>query len=112
MPTVGAICYAVLRYEAKGEPEKLLGVALDALSLDSENECLVVAADDAALRQTRGFDRDAPPLHDPTRCSRAPRSSAAPCSVVGAPTAPPFEAATTAARGLHEDQGAEKDHYD
>ena len=56
-----SICYAVLRYEAKGEPEKLLGVALDALSLDSENECLVVAADDAALRQARGFDRDAPP---------------------------------------------------
>ena len=44
-----------------GEPEKLLGVALDALSLDSENECLVVAADDAALRRARGFDRDAPP---------------------------------------------------
>ena len=44
-----------------GEPHKLLGVALDALSLDSENECLVVAVDDAALRQARGIDRDNPP---------------------------------------------------
>ena len=56
------IRYAVLRYEAAGEPNKLLGVALDALSLDSENECLVVAVDDEALRQAPGFDRDAPPV--------------------------------------------------
>ena len=55
------ICYAVLRCEIDGEPEKLLGVALDALTLDSENECLVVAADDDALRRARGFDREAPP---------------------------------------------------
>jgi hypothetical protein len=55
------ICYAVLRYEVPGEPHKLLGVALDALSLDSENECLVVAADDDALRRAPGFDREAPP---------------------------------------------------
>ena len=56
-----SICYAVLRYEVPGEPHKLLGVALEALSLDSENECLVVAADDDALRRAPGFDRDAPP---------------------------------------------------
>ena len=56
-----SICYAVLRYEVKGEPEKLLGVALDALTLDSENECLVVSADKNALRLAPGFDRDAPP---------------------------------------------------
>ena len=56
-----SICYAVLRYEVPGEPHKLLGVALDALSLDTENECLVVAADDDALRRARGFDREAPP---------------------------------------------------
>ena len=56
-----SICYAVLRYEAPGEPHKLLGVPLDALSLDSENECLVVAADDDALRRASGFDREAPP---------------------------------------------------
>ena len=56
-----SICYAVLRYEIAGEPHKLLGVALDALSLDSENECLVVAADDDALRRAPGFDREAPP---------------------------------------------------
>ena len=56
-----SICYAVLRYEPPNGPEKLLGVALDALTLDSENECLVIAADDDALRRARGFDRDAPP---------------------------------------------------
>jgi sporulation protein YlmC with PRC-barrel domain len=56
-----SICYAVLRYEAPGEPHKLLGVPLDALTLDSENECLVIAADDDALRRARGFDREAPP---------------------------------------------------
>jgi sporulation protein YlmC with PRC-barrel domain len=56
-----SICYAVLRYEAPGEPQKLLGVPLDALTLDSENECLVIAADDEALRRARGFDREAPP---------------------------------------------------
>jgi len=55
-----SICYAVLRYEVPGEQHKLLGVALEALTLDSENECLVVAADDAALRSARGFDREAP----------------------------------------------------
>jgi sporulation protein YlmC with PRC-barrel domain len=56
-----SIRYAVLRYEVPGEPHKLLGVALDALSLDSENGSLVVAVDDEALRRARGFDRDAPP---------------------------------------------------
>jgi sporulation protein YlmC with PRC-barrel domain len=56
-----AILYAVLRYEPTGEDPKLLGVELDALVLDSENECLVVAADDGALRRAHGFDRDAPP---------------------------------------------------
>jgi len=58
-----SICYAVLRYEVAGEPHKLLGVALDALTLDSENECLVVAADDEALRRAPGFDRETPPAH-------------------------------------------------
>jgi hypothetical protein len=56
-----SICYAVLRYDVPGEPEKLLGIALEALSLDTENECLVVAADDDALRSAHGFDREAPP---------------------------------------------------
>lgn len=56
-----SICYAVLRYEAPSGDEKLLGVAFDALTLDTENECLVVAADDAALLAARGFERDAPP---------------------------------------------------
>ena len=56
-----SICYAVLRYEVPGEQHKLLGVGLDALTLDSENECLVVSADDDALRRARGFDREAPP---------------------------------------------------
>jgi len=56
-----SIRYAVLRYEPKGGPEKLLGVALDALTLDTENGCLVVAVDDDALRRARGFDREAPP---------------------------------------------------
>ncbi len=56
-----SICYAVLRCEVAGGPEKLLGVALDALSLDTENECLVVSADDDALRRAPGFDREAPP---------------------------------------------------
>ena len=55
------VCYAVLRYEVAGESHKLLGVALDALTLDSENECLVVAADDERLRRAPGFDRAAPP---------------------------------------------------
>jgi sporulation protein YlmC with PRC-barrel domain len=57
-----SICYAVLRYERRGGPHKLLGVALDALTLDSENECLVVAAEDEALRRASGFDREAPPV--------------------------------------------------
>jgi hypothetical protein len=56
-----SICYAVLRYDVPGEPKKLLGVALAALALDTENECLVVTADDDALRRAPGFDRDAPP---------------------------------------------------
>jgi hypothetical protein len=56
-----SICYAVLRYDVPGEQEKLLGIALEALSLDTENECLVVAADDDALRGAPGFNRDAPP---------------------------------------------------
>ncbi len=55
------ICYVVLRYEAAGERPKLLGVPLDALSLDSENQCLVLAADDDSLRRASGFDRAAPP---------------------------------------------------
>jgi len=55
------ICYAVLRYEMPGEQPKLLGVSLDALTLDSENECLVVSADDDALRRAPGIDRDSPP---------------------------------------------------
>jgi hypothetical protein len=55
------ICYAVLRYDVPGQEQKLLGVGLDALTLDSENQCLVVAADDDALRRARGFDREAPP---------------------------------------------------
>jgi len=56
-----SVCYAVLRYEVAGEAEKLLGVALDALTLDSENECLIVAADDESLRRASGFDRESPP---------------------------------------------------
>jgi sporulation protein YlmC with PRC-barrel domain len=56
-----SVCYAVLRYENPGEPHKLLGVALEALSLDSENECLVVAVDREALRRKPGFDRERPP---------------------------------------------------
>jgi hypothetical protein len=56
-----SICYAVLRYEAQGSPQKLLGIPLDALSLDSENECLILAADDDALQRARGFDREQPP---------------------------------------------------
>lgn len=68
-----SVCYAVLRYEAPGEPHKLLGVALDALSLDSENECLVVAADEAALRNAHGFDRDRPPSR-PESLFKSPES--------------------------------------
>lgn len=57
-----SVCYAVLRYEVAGEPQKLLGVQLDALTLDSENQCFVVAVeDDDALRRARGFDREMPP---------------------------------------------------
>lgn len=56
-----SVRYAVLRYEVSGQDEKLLGVALDALTLDSENECLVVDADDDALRRAPGIDRDTPP---------------------------------------------------
>jgi sporulation protein YlmC with PRC-barrel domain len=56
-----SVCYAVLRYEDAGEPHKLLGVALEALSLDSENECLIVAADADALRNKPSFEREAPP---------------------------------------------------
>ena len=58
-----SVRYAVLRYEVAGEPHKLLGVALDALTLDSENECLVVAAEDESLRRASGFDRGSPPTH-------------------------------------------------
>lgn len=66
-----SICYAVLRYDVPGEPQKLLGVALDALTLDSENECLVVAVDDDdALRRARGFDREAPPPRPETAFKR------------------------------------------
>jgi sporulation protein YlmC with PRC-barrel domain len=55
------VCYAVLQYEVPGQPQKLLGVTLDALTLDSENECLVVAADDEALHHATGLSKDAPP---------------------------------------------------
>jgi hypothetical protein len=69
-----SIRYAVLRYEVAGEPHKLLGVALDALSLDTENECLIVAVDDDdALRRARGFDRAAPPP-DPEPLFKSPES--------------------------------------
>jgi hypothetical protein len=54
-------CYAVLRYEPVGEPKKWLGVGLDALTLDSEHQSLVVAADDELLRRAVGFDPAAPP---------------------------------------------------
>ena len=70
-----SVRYAVLRYEQSGEPHKLLGVALDALSLDSENECLVVAVDDAALQRARGFDRDNPPAQ-PDAAVQEPREVA------------------------------------
>ena len=56
-----SVRYAVLRYEVPGQSEKLLGVALDALTLDSENECLIVTADDDSLRDAPGIDREAPP---------------------------------------------------
>ena len=52
---------AVVEPEVAGEPQKLLGVALDALTLDSENECLVVAVNDELLRRARGFNRESPP---------------------------------------------------
>ena len=56
-----SVRYAVLRYEVSGQPHKLVGVALDALALDTENECFVVAADDELLRRANGLTRDAPP---------------------------------------------------
>jgi sporulation protein YlmC with PRC-barrel domain len=56
-----SVRYAMLRYEVPGAPNKLVGVELGALSLDSENECLVVAADDELLRRASGITRDAPP---------------------------------------------------
>ncbi len=56
-----SVRYAVLRYEVAGEPHKLLGVGLDALSLDSEHQCLVVAAEDTALRLAPGIDSGSPP---------------------------------------------------
>lgn len=57
-----SVCYAVLRYDVAGEPGKLLGVELEALTLDTENECFVVAVDDdEALRRARGIDRETPP---------------------------------------------------
>ena len=56
-----SVRYAVLRYEVPGQSEKLLGVALDALELDTENECLVISADDDALRAAPGIERAAPP---------------------------------------------------
>lgn len=72
------ICYAVLRYDVPGEPEKLLGIELDALTLDTENECFVVAVDDdEALRSAPGFDREAPPPRPAPlfRAPEAPRNS-------------------------------------
>ena len=56
-----SVRYAVLRYEVSGQSHKLVGVALDALALDTENECFVVAADDELLRRANGLTRDAPP---------------------------------------------------
>jgi sporulation protein YlmC with PRC-barrel domain len=56
-----SVRYAVLRYEPADGPHKLLGVGLDALTLDSENGCLVVAADDDLLSRASGFDPEAPP---------------------------------------------------
>ncbi len=56
-----SVRYAVLRYDVPGAPQKLVGVALDALTLDSENECLVVAADDDLLRRANGMTRESPP---------------------------------------------------
>jgi sporulation protein YlmC with PRC-barrel domain len=56
-----SVRYAVLRYEAPGSAHKLLGVALAALTLDSENECFIVSVDEAALHGASGFEREAPP---------------------------------------------------
>jgi hypothetical protein len=71
-----SVRYAVLRYEVPGEPHKLLGVALDALALDTENECLIVAVDDdEALRSAQGFDRASPPA-EPAPLFRAPEPPA------------------------------------
>jgi hypothetical protein len=64
------VCYAVLRYEVPGQERKLLGIDLAALTLDSENECFVVTADDDALLRARGFDRAAPPA-EPSLTVRA-----------------------------------------
>ena len=68
-----SVCYALLRYDVAGEPHKLLGIEFEALTLDSENECFVVAVeDDEALRRARGIDREAPPPR-PERLFRAPQ---------------------------------------
>jgi uncharacterized protein YrrD len=66
-----SVRYAVLRYEVPGQHEKLLGVALEALVLDSENECLVVTADDDSLRDAPGIDRDSPPPEPSSAFKRA-----------------------------------------
>jgi sporulation protein YlmC with PRC-barrel domain len=68
-----SIRYAVLRHDPANGETKLLGVALDALVLDSENECLIVAADDDALSRVPGFDRETPPA-EPEPLFRNPES--------------------------------------
>jgi len=69
------VCYAVLRYDAPGEPQKLLGVGLDALLLDSENECFVVAADADPLRHTKTASNEKRPRQRPSRCSQVPSTN-------------------------------------
>lgn len=60
------LCYAVLRHGTAGAEQKLFGVALDALAFDSENECLITAADPMTLDSAPGIDREAPPqMPDP-----------------------------------------------
>jgi sporulation protein YlmC with PRC-barrel domain len=55
------LCYAVLRRGRAGSDDKLLGVALHALAFDSENECLITAADPETLEWAPGMDRESPP---------------------------------------------------
>ena len=60
------IRYAVLRHGGAGEEHKLLGVALSALTLDTENECYIVAVDDDALARAPSLDLAAPAEHPHT----------------------------------------------